>query len=268
MKHKFKGIINELNVRILQCDEGIAWLNDEIVALAEDLHVINAMVPFVGAKAKGCNLKKEGLKVHLHVPSTMKDTCALYCGELDCGAALTYMSHAKDNIKKHCRNVVYLQGGALCFVEKQEPLHNFAECEGIVQPHKPGGLSDFIKDMNADRISCDQADSEITKLKSASGSHYVWNTMIPVFGARAKVCDLAGVTVHSDAPTSDHDLCMLYCGEDSCPYTLQHVAAKKMALARHCKKLAFLEGGAKCFLEKVIPMESDEDCRNIVDPEA
>merc|ERR1712012_1228118 len=119
-----------------------------------EIHLVNAMVPFVGPKAMGCNLNKQGLSVHVHPPTAWVDTCVFHCGESDCPAALIYMTRAKEKIQNNCGNVVYLQGGALCFLEQGEPLHNFEECQGIVEPHKPGGLAGFLRDVHADEISC------------------------------------------------------------------------------------------------------------------
>jgi len=267
MKRRFQQTIDELNMTILQCEEGIDWLNERLNASAE-LYDVNAMVAFVGSRARGCNLNKQGLTVHVEPPSTKMDICVFHCGEMDCSAALILMKRNKKKIKENCGKVVYLQGGALCFVEKGEPLQNFEECQGIVQPHKPGVLAEFTRDVKADKISCDLADAKLSEIKRISdGSLYVWNAMVPVFGAQAHACDISGVTTHGTAPTTENDLCVLYCGEDSCPQALSHMVAKKDDLAKHCKKLEFLEGGAKCFLEKKIALDQDEDCRKIVAPE-
>lgn len=268
MIEHFQPLIQELDLTIKQCEEGIDWLNDAIGRSAQ-LWAINAMVPFVGQKAKGCNLDKEGLVMQEHPPSEHQETCVLYCGEMDCNAALTYMSRAKAKLKAQCHNIVYLQGGALCFVEKEEPLQDRLQCQSLVQPAPPGGLASFLREAHIQSVSCNSAKGTVESLQSGEKSFYIWNTMVPVFGEDAEACNLRGdYKVHGEAPTSAHDVCLLYCGESSCPQALQFMKEGKGKLSENCREIKLLDGGAKCFLQEEIEVESKEQCRGIVSPDS
>lgn len=260
-----QGIIKALDMTILQCDEGIRWLDDQLDA-GQQPYVVNAMLTFVGERAASCNLNKEGLAVHQHLPTEHQDVCVFHCGESWCGASLTYMTNSQANIKSKCGKVVYLQAGALCFVEKVQPLQDIEKCSGIVQPHKPGELAAFARDVGAQFVPCDKVEEELSTWKGGEESYYIWNTMSPVFGSAGGACDLEHA--HAAAPTSAHDVCVLYCGEADCPMALKQMEAEKEALTGHCGKVVLLSGGAKCFLEKGIPVKEENACRSLVAPAA
>jgi len=269
MIKRFKNIIEELEVEIMQCEESIEWLNKPV---SQNAYIVNAMIPFVGKKAMSCHLADH--TVHLHPPQHDEETCVFYCGEMDCPAALTYMSNTKEKLSK-CGNVLYLQGGALCFVENKVPLQQPEHCSQIVKPHKPNEMEAFLKELEVRKVSCKEAPTELSRLKEGTKSYVIWNTMIPIFDQAAASCNLVDACREEDAdcvrgevPTEYHEECLLYCGEASCPMALREMLEKKGELRENCGALVLLEGGAKCFLEQGQPSLEDTDgCRGIVAPE-
>lgn len=262
MIEKFRGIIEELGVQVIQCGEGIEKLRG---MLSEKPYVINAMVPFVGDKARSCNLKLPGLTVHLHPPAKNTPTCVLYCGESDCPAALTYITNAKSKLQKQCGSIVYLQGGALCFTEHNVPVASRGKCLGIVAPHGEDEFRALADELSMKELGCDEAAQKLSD--AGTGGTYVLNVMLPVFGEKAQGCNLANIPVHDDVPEEQQDECVLYCGEARCPIALSFMQTKKKRLRAACKSLSFVRGGASCFLQKKVPLKHAESCRNLVAPE-
>jgi len=265
MIEKFQGIISELNITIYQCNEGLAHLDS---IMDEGPHVINAMVPFVGAPALSCNLERHGLPTHLHPPTTWTERCVFYCGESDCPAALTYMAHAKAKLQEFCGKVEYLQGGALCFVEHNEPLKNYSGCLRIVAPHNEEEFRKLADELDIEERDCDAGVDMLNLSAQGSTPHYVINMMVSAFGDVAKACNLADAVVHDDVPSGHQDACVLYCGEGYCPIALPFLLDKKDALRDRdrCGSLTFIRGGATCFLDKGVDLADPAACRGIVAP--
>lgn len=260
---KYQKLIAELNMTVLQCTEGIERLNN---ILDSAPYVINAMVSAIGDKALSCSLNKSGLPIHTDAPSTDQDICVVYCGESDCAAALSFVSKNKNAMGTHCDSLLYLQGGSLCFLEHQEPVNDHDKCLSIVAPHQPKEFASLAKELGLEELQCDESVAKVEELTTSSNSYYVINAMLPVFGAEADACSLAGIDVKSDAPSTQQSNCAIYCGESNCPIALGFLTDKRESLKK-CDRLLFFHGGARCFLEKGVALKKEDKCREIVAPE-
>merc|ERR1719401_351578 len=106
MIEKWDGLIKELDVEVLQCEEGIDKLSS--FSTSESPYIINAMLWAVGARAAACSLKD--YTVHKHAPDTDQDVCIIHCGEENCAASLEFMNNSKADMTDHCGKIIYLQG--------------------------------------------------------------------------------------------------------------------------------------------------------------
>lgn len=268
MVQNFNDLIQRLGVTTLSCCEGEEFLHGFQQSQSPPW-VINAMEPFVGPRAKACRLRfsesqeQHGWAMQEHPPSSHQDHCVLYCGESDCPAALTYMKNAEQKLKANCGQITYLQGGALCFLDRSVDVVNRDQCMSIVAPHNAAELDTLASQMSVTKRQCDAlSESELS-------DSYVLNMMIPVFGQRAASCNLAQAgTVHGEAPSTLQDKCVLYCGEASCPFAVTFLQSHKKDLMNMCSSITFLEGGAACFLEKGMQVQDESVCRGIVAPES
>lgn len=256
-KPEYKSLISELGVEVLQCEEGLKKLKS-FSPSASNYYIVNAMLTAVGPPAGGCNLTEYA--VHKRPPPVKADTCFVHCGEENCPASLSFLAQNKVIMKQNCGSIAYLQGGARCFLENAVPLADADACAGFVLPHDPKELNALVKDMAIKEVTCDEAPMTISQLKNA---HFI-NAMISVFGDKADSCSLAGKSVSSHAPAKHHDDCVVFCGEAPCPFAITFLSKAKTALTANCKNIHFIPGGARCFLEKHVPVKNELQCRSLV----
>jgi len=125
---------------------------------------------------------------------------------------------------------------------------------------------DLISELNITVLQCTEGIERLSSI--LDDTPYVINAMISAIGGKAVSCNLnkTGVTIHTVAPATDHDVCVVYCGESDCPAALSFASHNKKELGAHCNTLLYLQGGSLCFLERHVPVNNHKKCLSIVAP--
>mmetsp|Transcript_138988 Transcript_138988/g.255609 ORF Transcript_138988/g.255609 Transcript_138988/m.255609 type:complete len:342 (+) Transcript_138988:1-1026(+) len=250
MIEKYQGLITELDVKVLQCQEGIARLQS-----LKNPYIINAMLTAVGPVADGCSLVD--YDVHKSAPANKTEVCVIHCGEEDCPASLSFMQDNKEVMKKNCGSIIYLQGGAKCFVEQGMLQKNSEVCAGIVEPHAAGEFQSLAKKLNIKQAECNSS-------LMVTEKPYIVNMMISALGERADACSFSDKVVHATAPAESHESCVIFCGETHCPFALSFLQKNEAVMSKNCGSIVFLQGGARCFLEANVPVKNKDQCSELV----
>eukprot|EP00419_Tripos_fusus_P056292 CAMPEP_0172812134 /NCGR_PEP_ID=MMETSP1075-20121228/9853_1 /TAXON_ID=2916 /ORGANISM="Ceratium fusus, Strain PA161109" /LENGTH=345 /DNA_ID=CAMNT_0013651655 /DNA_START=82 /DNA_END=1115 /DNA_ORIENTATION=+ len=189
MIHKYQGLIKELDVDVLQCTEGIEKLEE-----LENPYVINVMLTAVGPRAKACSLA--GYDVHKNIPTLKTKVCVIHCGEDDCPASLSFMQQHKEQMKHVCGSIIYLQGGAKCFLQSGLLQTDSQKCSSIVEPHALGEFKSLAEELEIKSLPCNGVMlEEISRLEKP----FIINMMISALGERADACSLSDEVVHANA---------------------------------------------------------------------
>merc|ERR1719335_396981 len=112
-----------IEVQSLDCQEAVSRLNDPD---KKPSYVVNAM----GARFDICDLTD--VSTHYDVPTSHKESCAVYCAFKECHAAENWINANFADLEEQCGSIYIYPDGALCFLDNDMGLRNRAQCRAFV----------------------------------------------------------------------------------------------------------------------------------------